>query len=91
VSEIDDAEGAFARGDYRTARDLAKRLTHDATTEEERDRARAVMQRLAPDPYAIILFIVAAAFVCALSAYWMIHGRDAHDPTRPTKIQKDVE
>ena len=64
---LGDAERAFDAGDWRRAGDLARRALSDAAVDEPgRAAARALLDRLRPDPQLVALYL-ASLLVFALS------------------------
>jgi hypothetical protein len=75
VPELDAIVGAFSRGDYARVRKDAEDLAESAQSESVRQAARTLVSRTAPDPLAVWLLVLSAAFVVTVSAYWIVHGK----------------
>jgi hypothetical protein len=72
-AELDALVTAFAAGDYAAVREGAPRLAERTDDEDVRRAARLLRARTEPDPAAKILFLVAAALLVFLSAWWVAH------------------
>jgi hypothetical protein len=66
---LKDAEQALERGDNRRARAAARTVVAEGTP-EEREAARALLARLAPDPAAIALLVICAVAIACVFAYY---------------------
>lgn len=68
-------ESAFARGDYARVKRDAMTLAESTKNDDVRARALKLSARLKPDPIAIVLFIIAAILLIALTTYFEIRAR----------------
>jgi hypothetical protein len=73
--ELDVLVEAFGRGEYASVRRRARQLVAQTNDEAVRRAAQSLIVRTRPDPLAVALLILAAAFVVTLSVWWTIHGR----------------
>lgn len=72
--ELDALVEAFARGDYAKVREEAPRLVgNEAEDDAVRQAARTLRERIEPDPTSKALFVIAAALLVLLSAWWVTH------------------
>ena len=71
--ELDALVAAFAAGDYATVRARAPKLAEETDDEEVRRAARVLRDRIEPDPASKTLFIVTAALLLFLTAWWVTH------------------
>jgi hypothetical protein len=83
VSELDELEAAFARGDYRTVRARAAALLASSTDEAEKKRVRALVEKTTPHPLAKYMFLLAALLLLLLSSYWLSESKKPHDAPPP--------
>ena len=63
-----EAEAAFARGDARSGRELLRTLI-ESGPEQDREVARALLERRGPDPQALLVIAVVAILI--LLALWL--------------------
>jgi hypothetical protein len=80
---LDALVSAYERGDYAAVRDGASKL---AAAEDEdtavRDAARLLRQRIEPDPSSKALFLITAAILVVLTAWWVTHSGPEGGPHR---------
>jgi hypothetical protein len=76
---------AFARGDYATVRERAPDLTKSDDPAVKR-AAEQLLDALAPDPSAKILFGLTAALLVCLFGWWLAHDHPAEKP-EPPKVE----
>ena len=81
--ELDALVVAFTRGDYRSVRARAPELARTATDETVKRAALELRGRIEPDGSSKLLFLVAAALLVFLTAWWITH--DGAEETPPTK------
>ncbi len=72
-AELDALVAAFAAGDYATVRARAPKLASETNDDAVRQAARMLRERIEPDPTAKTLFLVTAALLAFLSAWWVTH------------------
>ncbi|MDF2698408.1 MAG: hypothetical protein K0S65_6792 [Labilithrix sp.] len=84
-AELDALVDAFARGDYATVRTGAPKLAAATDDEDVRRAARLLRERIEPDPTSKTLFLVAAALLAFLTAWWVAH--DGPEGTAPPAVK----
>lgn len=72
-AELDELVAAFARGDYAHVREGAPRLIASTSDEAVKRAARTLRERIEPDPTSKVLFLIAAALLVVLTAWWIAH------------------
>jgi hypothetical protein len=75
AERLAEVRAAFARGDYAATREGARSLAEGAEEEAVREEARALAARTEASRGMIMVFVVAAALVVAISGYWLVNGR----------------
>ena len=81
VSAMDDEaivaelEAAFARGDYARVTKDAASLASTTKDGAVRTRAKKLTRRVAPDPIATVLFVIAAVLLAAMTVYFETRSR----------------
>ena len=79
--ELDALVAAFARGDYAAVREGAPRLASRTSDEEVKRAATLLRERIEPEPASKVLFLIAAALLVVLTAWWVTHdGPDGNAP-----------
>lgn len=76
-AELDEAVGAFARGDYATVNELVATLRSGPYDEEVRRAAEDLAARTRPDRGAVVLMVATALALVLLAAYWLAHPAGA--------------
>ena len=74
-TKIAELEAAFARGDYARVSKEAGPLAASTKDSNVRARATKLTAKIAPDPIAKVLFIIAAVLLLAMSAYFEFRSR----------------
>ncbi|MEO7109121.1 MAG: hypothetical protein ABI183_01675 [Polyangiaceae bacterium] len=74
-AKIAELESAFARGDYSRVKHEALPLAESTKNEGVRTRALELVGRLKPDPIAIVLFVIAAVLLAAMTTYFELRSR----------------
>jgi hypothetical protein len=80
---LDSVVEAFARGDYARVREEAQKIASSERSDEVRAAARTLVDRTKPDPLAVLLLVLTGVLLCALTAYWIVHGKPPSGPTLP--------
>ncbi len=89
--ELDALVEAFSRGDYATVRAGAPKLAASTSDEAVKRAAELLRKRIEPDPMSKTLFLIAAALLVFLTAWWVAHdGPEAHGNSSP-KVTPKVE
>ncbi len=90
--ELDALVVAFARGDYASVRARAPDLAKKADDEAVKRAAEALLEALAPDKTARILFLLTAGLLVFLTGWWITHdhpeSRGAPQPAPTVEIVK---
>ena len=85
--ELDALVAAFARGDYAAVREGAPKLAAATDDDAVARAARTLRERIEPDPASRTLFLVAAALLVFLTAWWVAHdGPDGNGAPAPPKV-----
>ena len=89
---LDALVRAFAEGDYARVRAEAPKLAASAEDEEVRRAAKVLRAQLGADPLAVWLFVIAAALLVFLTAWWVAHGHPppAQRPAAPPATTERV-
>jgi len=66
VDPLIDAEAAIQRGRFGVARVSLGRLASTAPDDDIRSAARALLQRTAPDPAALVVWLILLGFITGL-------------------------
>jgi len=74
-TKIAALEAAFARGDYARVSKEVGPLAASTKNSDVRARAEKLRVKLAPDPIAKVLFIIAAVLLVAMTAYFEMRSR----------------
>ena len=74
-AKIAELEAAFARGDYARVSKEAAPLAASTKDDDVRARATKLTTKIAPDPIAKVLFIIAAMLLVAMTAYFEFRSR----------------
>jgi hypothetical protein len=74
-AKLTELESAFARGDYARVKHEALPLAASTKDDDMRVRAEKLANRLKPDPIAIVLFVIAAILLAAVTAYFELRSR----------------
>lgn len=83
--ELDALVAAFTRGDYKTVRERAPKLAAATDDEAVERAARLLRARIEPDPASKTLFLITAALLVFLTAWWIAHdGPEGNAP--PAKV-----
>src|SRR5262245_61439055 len=69
--ELVPAHEAFARGDFRTARAAATALLATKPTSDLDAAARALIARMAPDPWVLRIGVAAIALIVLVTAAYL--------------------
>jgi hypothetical protein len=89
-AELDALVAAFARGDYATVRSGAPKLAAEAGDEEVKRAAQLLRERIEPDPTSKAIFLIAAALLVFLTAWWVAHdGPEDNAPS--SKVAPKVQ
>ena len=72
-AKLADLARAFDDGDYRAVRDGAS-LLRSSGDPKTAGAARALLEKVSPDPAARWLFLGALGVILAVAAYWMTRG-----------------
>lgn len=86
--ELDALVAAFARGDYATVREGAPKLAESASDDGVKRAARTLRERIEPDPTSKMLFLIAAALLVLLTAWWIAHDGPPEGTTAPAPKPK---
>ena len=89
--ELDALVAAFARGDYATVREGAPKLASATTDEAVRRAAETLRARIEPDPTSKALFLIAAALLVLLTAWWVTHDGPPEGSAPAPKVAPKVE
>jgi hypothetical protein len=84
--ELDALVAAFARGDYATVRERAPKLASETDDEAVRRAALTLRERIEPDPTSKTLFLIAAALLLCLTAWWVAHDGPPDATPAPAKV-----
>lgn len=86
---------AFAAGDYATVRKGAPELASRTDDEEVKRAAELLRTRIEPDPTSRLFFVLTAALLVFLMAWWATHDgkqrKAASTTTSPAKAAPTVE
>ena len=74
-TKIAELEAAFAHGDYARVSKEAAPLAASTKNEDVRARAKKLTTKIAPDPIAKVLFIIAAVLLAAMTIYFEMRSR----------------
>lgn len=90
--ELDALVSAFARGDHAAVRTGAPALAEKAELEEVKRAARLLRERIEPDPSSRLFFVLTAALLVFLMAWWATHdGSATHGAPLPKPPPPPVE
>ena len=90
--ELDALVAAYARGDYATVRERAPALAASADDDAVKRAARTLRERIEPDPTSKTIFLLAAALLVFLTAWWVAHdGPEGNGNPPPAPIAPKVE
>ncbi|MEO8875032.1 MAG: hypothetical protein ABI461_05550 [Polyangiaceae bacterium] len=74
-AHVAELEAAFSRGDYARVTKDARVLAEKTTDEKVRARAALLTRKVSPDPIAIVLFVIAAILLAAMTVYFEMRSR----------------
>jgi len=89
--ELDALVAAFTRGDYATVREGAPKLAAETDDDEVKHAARILRERIEPDPTSKKLFLITAALLVFLTAWWIAHDGPEGNAAPPAKLVPKVE
>lgn len=89
--ELDALVAAFAHGDYAAVRARAPKLAAEADDDEVKRAARILRERIEPDPTSKKLFLITAALLVFLTAWWIAHDGPEGNAPPPAKVVPKVE
>ncbi len=82
---------AFADGDYARVRREAPKLAEASGDPAVKRAALVLVERLRPDPLALLLLGVTAALLVLLTAFWVAHRHAPPPPAAPPHPVPTVE
>jgi len=71
---LDALVRAFAEGDYARVRREAPKIAEASDRDDVKLAARTLLDRTRADPLMVLLLILTAALLLALSVYWWAHN-----------------
>ena len=83
--EVDALLQAFNDGDYRQVQTLARQTLRESKDPAVRDAANVLLNRLRPDPIAVVAIVVTALLLLFLTLWWTPCGgpKRGFAPTLP--------
>ena len=89
--ELDALVAAFTRGDYAAVREGAPKLAAESDDEDVKRAARTLRERIEPDPTSKTIFLITAALLVFLTAWWVTHDGPEGSAPPPAKVVPKVE